>query len=79
MQRFGIVEPSVDTDVELALRTRKGTGYYKVPSLRGVWYRAPLQHNGAVQNLEEWLDPARLSRVPGHPFDLTLSTRTAVR
>ncbi len=55
------------------MRTRKGTGYYKVPSLKGAWYRGPFQHAGAVQTLDEWFDPARLERVPGHPFGLTLT------
>ena len=68
-----IIGRSVGTDPELALRTRKGTGYYKVPSLKGVWYRGPFQHAGAVTTLEEWFDPARLGRVPGHPFGLKLS------
>ena len=68
-----IIARSVGTDPELALRTRKGTGYYKVPSLKGVWYRGPFQHAGAVTTLEEWFDPARLGRVPGHPFGLQLS------
>jgi hypothetical protein len=73
LRRFGIIDRVVGTDPDLALRTRKGTGYYKVPSLKGVWYRGPLQHQGAVRTLEEWLDPARLTRVPGHPFGLKLS------
>ena len=34
-----ILPISVGTDPSLALKTRKGTGYYKVPSLKGVWYR----------------------------------------
>jgi hypothetical protein len=55
------------------MQTRKGTGYYKVPSLKGAWYRGPFQHAGAVQTLDEWFDPARLERVPGHPFGLTLT------
>ena len=38
----------------------RGTGYYKVPSLRGVWYRGPLEHNGSVATLEDWFDPGRL-------------------
>jgi hypothetical protein len=71
--RYGIINRSVGTDPNLALRTRKGTGYYKVPSLRGVWYRGPLQHSGAVRDLEEWFDPARLARVQGHPFGLALT------
>ncbi|MGH9660514.1 MAG: hypothetical protein ACRD96_18330, partial [Bryobacteraceae bacterium] len=38
---FEILPVSVGTDPELALKTRRGTGYYKVPSLKGVWYRGP--------------------------------------
>ena len=51
---------SVGTDPGLALRTRRGTGYYKVPSLKGLWYRAPLEHNGSVATIEDWFDPRRL-------------------
>ena len=72
-QRYGIIDRSVGTDPELALRTRKGTGYYKVPSLKGVWYRGPFHHAGAVKTLDEWFDPARPGRVPGHRFGLTLT------
>jgi hypothetical protein len=79
----------VGTDPGLALRTRKGTGYYKIPSLRGVWYRGLFEHNGSVASLEDWFDPRRLSEdyvptgwrgpgvthraVPGHRFGLDLS------
>ena len=48
------------TDPNLALRTRRGTGYYKVPSIKGVWYRGPFEHNGSVMTLEDWFDPLRL-------------------
>jgi len=51
---------SVGTDPRLALQTRRGTGYYKVPSLKGVWYRGPFEHNGSVASLEDWFNPARL-------------------
>jgi hypothetical protein len=51
----------VKTDPGLALRTRKGTGYYKVPSLKGVWYRGHYLHDGAAASLEEMFDPDRLS------------------
>jgi cytochrome c peroxidase len=80
----------VGTDAGLALRTRKGTGFYKVPSLKGLWYRSPLEHSGSVMSLEEWFDPARLQSdyaprgwnppgvktraIPGHPFGLGLSS-----
>jgi mono/diheme cytochrome c family protein len=55
-----VLHVSVGTDPGLALRTRKGTGYYKVPSLKGVWYRGRYLHDGAVGSLEEMFDPARL-------------------
>jgi hypothetical protein len=51
---------SVGTDPGVALKTRKGTGLYKVPSLRGVWYRPFLLHDGSVASLEEFFDPERL-------------------
>src|SRR5438552_5500804 len=88
-QKFDIEERSVDTDSSSALRTRRGTGYYKVPMLKGVWYRGPFQHNGAVATLEDWFDPRRLRNdyvptgyraygvktqaVRGHPFGLDLT------
>lgn len=88
--RFAILTKRVGTDPRYALQTRKGTGYYKVPSLKGVWYRAPLEHNGSVATLEDWFDPARLRAdyvptgyagpdggnrgVKGHEFGLKLSS-----
>ncbi|MBL8229156.1 MAG: hypothetical protein JNL98_11790 [Bryobacterales bacterium] len=87
MKRSGDVwDVSVGTDPTLALTTRRGTGFYKVPSLRGVWYRNAFGHGGWVDTLEEWLDPARLKpefvpknryapqgAVPGHEFGLKLA------
>ena len=55
-----ILPISVGTDPELALATRKGTGYYKVPSLKGLWYRGHYLHDGSVATLEEMFDPDRL-------------------
>jgi len=62
-----ILPISVRTDPGLALKTRKGTGYYKVPSLKGVWYRGHYLHDGSVASLEEMFDPDRLkdTHVPG--------------
>jgi hypothetical protein len=62
-----ILARSVGTDSGLALKTRKGTGYYKVPSLKGLWYRGHYLHDGSVASLEEMFDPDRLSEthVPG--------------
>lgn len=84
-----IMKRRVGTDPGLALRTRKGTGYYKVPTLRGVWYRGLFEHSGSVASLEDWFDPRRLRddyepsgwkglgvtkrAVPGHDFPLDLS------
>jgi hypothetical protein len=58
--RSDMINISVKTDPNLALKTRKGTGLYVVPSLRGVWYRGLYGHDGSVTRLEEWFDPARL-------------------
>jgi hypothetical protein len=89
LKRYDILPFSVGTDSALALKTRRGTGYYKVPSLRGVWYRGPLEHNGSVATLEDWFDPRRLRddytptgfrgagvkrrAVKGHAYGLNLS------
>jgi hypothetical protein len=86
-ERLPIFDVSVETDPGLTLYTRRGTGYYKVPSLRGRWYRERLFHDGSL-SLEDVLDPARLEddfvpsgfggadtsahAVPGHPFGLEL-------
>lgn len=83
-----VLPVSVGTDPGLALRTRKGTGYYKVPSLRGAWYRGHYLHDGSVASLEEMFDPERLKdthtpggysppgvtrrAIQGHPFGLRL-------
>jgi hypothetical protein len=55
-----IMRLSIGTDPGLALKTRKGTGYYKVPSLKGVWYRGHYLHDGSVGSLEEMFDPDRV-------------------
>lgn len=62
-----VIPISVGTDPGLALKTRKGTGYYKVPSLKGVWYRGHYLHDGSAASLEEMFDPDRLkaTHVPG--------------
>lgn len=77
---------SVGTDPYLALKTRRGTGFYKVPSLQGVWFRNAFGHTGQAETLEEWFDPARLKPdyvpkgfhlgpgpIQGHPFGLDLN------
>jgi Di-haem oxidoreductase, putative peroxidase len=90
-QRYDTMQMSVGTDPALALKTRRGTGYYKVPSLKGLWYRGPFEHSGSVATLEDWFDPRRLDEeyvptgfrgagvrtraIKGHIFGLDLSTR----
>ena len=59
-KRYDILDVRVGTDPTLTMKTRRGTGYYKIPSLKGVWYRGPFEHNGSVATLEDWFDPARL-------------------
>jgi hypothetical protein len=89
LSKYEIKEICVYTNPDLALQTRRSTGYYKVPSLRHVWARGPLQHSGAVATLEDWFNPDRVEddyvptgfrgrgvknrAVEGHPFGLALS------
>jgi hypothetical protein len=90
-QKYDILLMSVGTDPNLTMKTRRGTGYYKVPSLKGVWYRSPFEHSGSVATLEDWFDRRRLRddyvptgfkgygvktrAVKGHEFGLNLSDR----
>lgn len=78
--KYDILNVVVGTDPALTMQTRRGTGYYKIPSLRGVWYREYFGHNGASRTLEDWLDPKRAQTVKGHEFGLKLSSedRTAL-
>jgi|RhiMetdeSRZDD1v2_1073273.scaffolds.fasta_scaffold06739_10 hypothetical protein len=89
LMKYDILPISLGTDPDLTMRTRRGTGYYKVPSLKGVWYRSMFGHSGWCATLEDWFDPHRLDddyvptgfkgyqvthrAVPGHEFGLTLS------
>jgi hypothetical protein len=86
---YDILPMSVGTDPGLTTETRRGTGYYKVPSLLGVWYRSMFGHSGWCATLEDWFDPARVNddyvptgfkpygaktyAVKGHPFGLSLT------
>jgi len=56
-----VMPMSVGTDPGGAMLTRKGTGYYKVPSLKGVWYRSRLLHDGSLASLEEMFEPRALA------------------
>ena len=89
LAKYDILNERVGTDPALTMTTRRGTGYYKIPSLKGVWYRGPFEHSGSVATLEDWFDHRRLrddyvptgfkgpgvtSRaVTGHAFGLSLS------
>jgi hypothetical protein len=88
-KKYDILDVRVGTDPALTMTTRRGTGYYKIPSLKGVWYRGPFEHNGSVATLEDWFDPRRVQddyvptgfvgfgvktrAIKGHPFGLNLS------
>jgi hypothetical protein len=88
-KKYDILPISVGTDPNLTMKTRRGTGYYKVPSLKGVWYRSMFGHSGWCATLEDWFDPRRVRddyvptgfkpydakayAVKGHPFGLDLS------
>jgi Cytochrome c len=88
-KKYDILPMSVGTDPNLTMKTRRGTGYYKVPSLKGVWYRGMFGHDGWCATLEDWFNPRRASddyvptgfkpygartfAVKGHPFGLDLS------
>jgi cytochrome c553 len=81
-----VLDVSVGTDPTLAMETRRGTGFYKVPSLRNLWLRSLYGHEGSAASLEEWFDPARLQPnyepkgyhygpgpIEGHQFGLRLT------
>jgi hypothetical protein len=88
LSKYQILPVRVGADPNLTMKTRRGTGYYKVPSLKGVWYRSMFSHDGSCATLEDWFDPRRLRDdyiptgfkgygvekrpVPGHEFGLNL-------
>jgi hypothetical protein len=87
-KKYRIMDVRIGLDPFLALKTRRGTGYYKVPSLKGVWYRGPFEHHGSVLTLEDWFNPDRVRDdyvptgyrgltktrgVKGHEFGLKLN------
>ena len=89
LKQADILQLSVETDPNLAMKTRKGTGLYRVPSLRMLWLEACFLHDGSIGTLEEFFNPARLKpdfrssnwnratpahAVTGHPFGLALNT-----
>lgn len=86
-----IKDTCVGTDPGLALYARRGTGFYKIPSLIGAWNRTGFLHSGYVKTLEELFDKARLNEdyipkgykpahaksmaVKGHLFGLDLNAQ----
>src|SRR5262249_31713516 len=89
LKQYDLMPDRVGTDPFLTLATRRGTGYYKVPSLKGLWYRGMFPHDGSCATLEDWFDASRLREdyvptgfrgvgtqkraVSGHQFGLKLS------
>jgi cytochrome c5 len=74
----------VGTDPRLASSKTRGTGMYRVPSLRGVGSRGPLLHDASIAGVGELFDPERTSPgyrggrlgpgpVKGHTFGLDLT------
>ena len=87
--KYDIFDRSVGTDPALTLYTRRGTGYYKVPSLVGAWNRTAFLHGGYVATLEDMFSSKRFDTnyvptgykppwvehmaVIGHPFGTDLN------
>jgi len=74
---------TIATDPTLGRSADRGTGAYRVPSLRGVGSRGPLLHDGTIGSLAAMFDPGRLSpaftgrlhgtgAVRGHAYGLSL-------
>ena len=74
---------AVGTNPIVGMSKDRGTGMYRVPSLRGVGTRTLLLHDASLSSLESLLDPARLQPdyangvrpgpVPGHEYGLDLA------
>jgi cytochrome c peroxidase len=71
LKNYDIMNLSIGTDPGLALKTRKGTGFYRVPSLKMLWTNDVFLHDGSVSSLEEMFNPNRAAK--GHPFGLNLN------
>ena len=48
---YDVLNMSVDTDSNLALNTRRGTGYYKIPSLKGS---GTVDHSNTMGRWQRW-------------------------
>jgi hypothetical protein len=60
--KYAILDFRLGTDERAGLSSLRARIYYKVPSLKGVWYRGPLTHNGSIATLEDWFDARRLRK-----------------
>ena len=60
----------IGTDRAALASSARGTGFVRIPSLRGVGRTAPYFHHGAVPDLETLFDPSR--EEPGHRFGLEI-------
>lgn len=61
---------AIGTDPVVGLSSERGTGFYRVPSLRAVGDRKGLFASGAVDGIDALLDPERTAA--GHRYGLTL-------
>lgn len=61
----------IGTDPSAGTSFARGTGSYRIPSLRGVGRTAPYLHHGAFETLEAMFDPDRDE--PGHEHGLDWS------
>ena len=91
LKKYGITNIPVGTDPLLTMYTRRGTGYYKIPSLIGAWNRTAFLHGGNLATLEDMFDSTRFSAdyiptgyippwlthmpVIGHPFGTRLDKK----
>lgn len=62
----------IGTDAAAGTSKARGTGTWRVPSLRGVGGNAPYLHHGAFGTLEAMFAPGRQTSEPGHEFGLDL-------
>ena len=62
----------IGTDSAAGASPARGTGSWRVPSLRGVGGNAPYLHHGAFATLEAMFEPGRDE--PGHEFGLGLTS-----
>ncbi len=63
---------AIGTDPNVGLSSERGTGFYRVPSLRAVGDRRGLFASGAIDGIDALLDPERT--VAGHRYGLELGS-----